>query len=550
MTPFAELPVPGGGALADWWLHLAAAPGRQAELARLAFGQGARAVQALAGATVIEPAPQDRRFADPAWQAPPWHALSQCFLLQQQWWQQACSGVPGVGRHHEQMVAFAARQWLDMLSPSNFVLTNPVVRQRTLREGGRNLLRGLAQVTQDALHEGADRPPPGAEAFEPGRQVALTPGRVVLRNRLVELIQYAPATPRVQAEPVLLVPAWIMKYYVLDLSPANSLVKFLVDQGFTVFALSWKNPDPGDRDLGMDDYARLGVLDALQAIEAIVPGAAVHACGYCLGGTLLSTVAAWLARHAPGRLKSVTLLAAQTDFAEPGELALFIDEDQVERLAQSMRLRGTLDKRQLAGAFQLLRSNDLVWSRRVRELLLGERPPMTDLMAWNADGTRLPCRMHLEYLRGFYLHNALARGEWRVEGEPVHLMDLHVPVFSVATLQDHVAPWRSVFRLQSLCDADQTFVLTAGGHNVGIVNPPGDARASYRLRHLPPGAPRLGPDDWLAATPVSAGSWWTAWADWLVRHSSRRRVVPPPLGDAASGHPALDDAPGRYVHQR
>jgi len=550
MTPAAVLPVPGLGACADWWLHLAAAPGRQAELARLAAGQGVRALQALAGATVIEPAREDHRFADPAWQAPPWQALAQCFLLAQQWWQQACSGVPGVSRHHEQMVSFAARQWLDMAAPSNFVLTNPVVQRRTRQEGGLNLLRGLGLVAADLAREAADRPPPGAEAFEPGRRVALTPGRVVLRNRLMELIQYAPATPRVHAEPVLLVPAWIMKYYVLDLSPANSLVKFLVDQGFTVFAISWKNPDAGDRDLGMDDYARLGVLDALQAIEDIVPGAAVHACGYCLGGTLLAAVAAALARHRPGRLASLTLLAAQTDFAEPGELALFIDEDQVARLGQAMRLRGTLDKRQMAGAFQLLRSNDLVWSRRVHELLLGERPAMTDLMAWNADGTRLPCRMHLEYLRGLYLQNALARGEWRVEGERVSLMDIRVPVFGVATLLDHVAPWRSVLRLMSLCDADQTWVLTAGGHNVGIVNPPGDARSSYRLQHLAPGAVRPDPDAWLAAAAVTAGSWWTAWAAWLARHSGRRRVAPPPMGHAAGGHPALDDAPGRYVHQR
>jgi polyhydroxyalkanoate synthase len=538
-------------ALRDWWQHLATSPAKQFELwssaaTRLLPG----ALAALGGATVIEPAPQDRRFGDPAWQAPPFHALAQIFLLQQQWWQQATTGVPGVTRHDEQMASFAARQWLDVFAPSNFVLTNPVVRQRTLSEGGGNLLRGLAHVTEDLWREWLDAPPAGADAFEPGRNVAVTPGCVVLRNRLMELIQYAPSTPRVHAEPVLLVPAWIMKYYVLDLSPHNSLIKYLVDQGFTVFVISWKNPQAQDHDLGMDDYARLGVLDALQAVRAIVPGHRVHACGYCLGGTLLASVAALLGGQDDTPLASLTLLAAQTDFTEPGELALFIDEDQVTALEQRMQAQGYLDKAQMKRTFQLLRSNDLVWSYRVHALLLGERAAMSDLMAWNADGTRLPARMHAQYLRGFYLDNALARGEWQVEGRTVNLMDIRVPVFSVATLQDHVAPWRSVYRLQSLCDADQTFVLTGGGHNVGIVNPPGDRRSSYQLRHQAAGTPRLAADDWLADTPVSAGSWWTTWVAWLGQHSGRRRVAPPTMGGAARGEVTLDAAPGHYVYQR
>jgi len=538
-------------ALRDWWLHLAAAPAKQAALWSSAATQVLPGtLAALAGADVIDAPPQDRRFADPAWQAQPWHALSQLFLLQQRWWQQATSGVPGVSRHHEQMVAFTARQWLDMLAPSNFVAGNPVVQQRTLREGGANLLRGLAHVAEDIRREWLDEPPAGAEAFEPGRTVAVTPGRVVLRNRLMELIQYAPSTPRVHAEPVLLVPAWIMKYYVLDLSPANSLVKYLVDQGFTVFAISWKNPGAEDHDLGMDDYARLGVLDALQAVRTIASGRRVHACGYCLGGTLLASVAALLGAQRDDSLASLTLLAAQTDFTEPGELALFIDEEQVEALEQRMQWQGYLDKAQMKRTFQMLRSNDLVWSYRVHALLLGERAPMTDLMAWNADGTRLPARMHAEYLRGLYLHNALAHSEWRVEGRAVRLMDIRVPVFSVATLQDHVAPWRSVFALQSLCDAEQTFVLTSGGHNVGIVNPPGNARASCRVRTLAAGAPRVDADAWLADTPVTEGSWWPAWRDWLHRHGTARPVAPPPLGAPQAGLAAGEAAPGRYVHQR
>ncbi len=370
-----------------------------------------------------------------------------------------------------------------------------------------------------------------------------------MRNRLVELIQYEPATRTVHAEPVLIVPAWIMKYYVLDLSPQNSLIKHLVDHGFTVFAISWKNPDPGDRDLGMEAYVQLGIRGALEAIGRIVPGTQVHAMGYCLGGTLLSIAAAALGRSKFAALKSMTLLAAQTDFSDPGELALFIDEGQVSFLENLMWPKGYLDKRQMKSTFQMLRSKDLVWSYRLTSHLLGERPPVSDLMAWNADGTRMPYRMHVEYLRGLFLHNALARGDWQVDGKPVNLADIRVPIFNVAAVQDHIAPWRSVFKLQSLADARQTFVLTGGGHNVGIVNPPGLAKSSYRLRERQPGDRLLTPDEWMASTQQVAGSWWTAWVAWLARHS-KRRVAPPAMGAPDAGLPPLEPAPGTYVRLR
>jgi polyhydroxyalkanoate synthase subunit PhaC len=548
--PFGQVaPATAVGALADWWVHLAASPAKQWDLAHRAARQWVRALAAFAGQKVIRPLPQDKRFDDPAWQAAPFHALAQAFMLQQQWWHRATTGVPGVTRHHEDMVSFAARQWLDMVAPTNFIATNPVARQRTVREGGLNLLRGGGHLLEDLRREALDIPPVGAEQFEPGVNVAVTPGRVVLRNRLMELIQYAPTTRKVHAEPVLLVPAWIMKYYVLDLSPHNSLVRYLVEQGFTVFAISWKNPDSSDRDLDMDDYARLGVLDALEAIERIVPGAGVHAAGYCLGGTLLASVAARLGRDGRMPLRSVTLLAAQTDFTEPGELALFVDEGQIAFLERLMRQHGYLDKRHMKSAFQLLRSNDLVWSYRLRSYLLGERYPFNDLMAWNADGTRLPCRMHSEYLRGLFLDNALARGEWRVEGVRVNLSDIRVPVFNLGAVQDHVAPWRSVYKLLSLTDAQQTFMLTAGGHNVGVVNPPGSTQSSYRLRTHHPGDRLLSADEWLEATPSTAGSWWPAWSRWLAGHSGR--LVPPPtLGNPKHGLPPKEPAPGLYVHQR
>ena len=372
------------------------------------------------------------------------------------------------------MLAFAARQWLDMLAPSNFVSTNPVLRRRTFEEGGVNLLRGAAHALEDAWREAGDLPPAGAEAFEVGRDIAVTPGRVVLRNRLMELIQYAPTTPTVHAEPVLLVPAWIMKYYVLDLSPGNSLVRYLVEHGFTVFAISWKNPRGADRDLGMADYDHLGRARGARG-DRPHRARRARACDRLLPRRHPARDGGRRARpRRPRRaLKTLTLLAAQTDFTDPGELALFIDEGQIAFLEHLMAARGYLDKRQMRSTFQMLRSNDLVWSYRLYNYLLGERRPVSDLMAWNADGTRLPYRMHVEYLNGMFLHNALARGEWTVDGAPVNLHDIRVPVFNVGAVQDHVAPWRSVFKLQSLSDAEQTFVLTAGGHNVGIVNPPG-----------------------------------------------------------------------------
>jgi len=537
------------GAFQDWWLHLAGSPAKQVELARLAAEAEMRAWAATLAGGHVSPLPQDRRFADPAWQKPPYDAIARSFLLVERWWQSATTHVPGVTPHHEQMTAFAARQWLDMVAPSNFIATNPVVQERIRAEGGMNLIRGAQHAAEDLWRDLADLPPAGAEAFEPGRTVAITPGRVVLRNRLMELIQYAPTTPTVHAEPVLIVPAWIMKFYVLDLSPGNSLIRQLVDHGFTVFAISWKNPTGADRDIGMDDYERLGVRAALQAIGRIVPGVGIHATGYCLGGTLLSIAAAALGRDGHSPLRTLTLLAAQTDFTAPGELGLFIDEDQVAFLEQLMARRGYLDKKQMQGTFQMLRSNDLIWSHRLHEVLLGEHRPVNDLMAWNADGTRLPARMHSEYLHGMFLDNALARGEWRVDGRPVNLGDIRVPIFNVGAVQDHVAPWRSVFKLHALSDAEQTFVLTAGGHNVGIVNPPGQAKSSYRLRTWHAGDRLLTPEEWLAATQPVADTWWTPWLKWLRDHS-RRRVAPPSMGAIAAGLPPLEAAPGLYVHER
>jgi len=543
-------------AYSDWATHLAAAPGKRLQLVEKAYRKAVRfedyayrcAIAAGAAQDCIEPLPQDHRFADAAWRQWPFNFLSQAFLLQQQWWHNATTGIRGVSKRHEEMVAFTARQILDMMAPSNFLLTNPEILKHTIASGGFNLVRGLQNFIADWERASSGKKPFGSEDFVVGRDLAVTPGKVVYRNRLIELIQYAPATATVRPEPILIVPAWIMKYYILDLSPRNSLVKYLTEQGFTVFMISWKNPGPEDRDLGMEDYRTQGVMAALDAVNAILPDRKVHAAGYCLGGTLLAIAAAAMARDGDDRLATKTVLAAQTDFTEAGELTLFINESQLAFLEDMMWSQGFLDSRQMAGAFQMLRSNDLVWSRLVHDYLLGEREPMTDLMAWNADTTRLPYRMHSEYLRRLFLDNDLAEGHFMVGDKPIALSDVHVPVFAVGTEWDHVAPWRSTYKVNLQTDTEVTYVLTTGGHNAGIVSEPGHPGRSFRVETKKAGDLYLDPERFLVEAPRKSGSWWPEWAAWLGDRSGAPTTVPP-LGPPQADRASLRDAPGSYVLQ-
>jgi polyhydroxyalkanoate synthase subunit PhaC len=530
----------------DWASHLAAAPQRQMEISQDALRSGRQFFEAAlhwfslkqGPWSLIKPQPQDRRFGGPEWENPPFNLLAQAFLLNERWWHNATTGVE-----------FSVRQVLDMLAPSNFAATNPEVLQKAFRSGGENFVFGWQNWCSDLMRLlSAGKQPANDQQFVVGETVATSRGKVVFRNQLIELIQYYPTTGKVRPEPILIVPAWIMKYYILDLSPENSLVKFLTGEGFTVFMISWRNPEAGDRDIAFDDYRKLGVEAALTAIGGIAPGRQVHALGYCLGGTLLSIAAATMARDGDTRLKSITLLAAQTDFTEAGELTLFINESQVAFLEDMMWERGVLDTTQMAGAFQLLRSNDLIWSRITRDYLMGERALPSDLMSWNADTTRLPYRMHSEYLRKLFLNNDLAEGRYLVQGKSIALSDIHAPMFVVGTVHDHVAPWKSTFKIHYQVDTDVTYLLTSGGHNTGVVAPPGEHGHVYQVMTKAADAPYIGPDEWLKAAPKVEGSWWLEWTRWLTAQSGEP-CEPPRVGTGQPDGHSLPDAPGDYVRR-
>lgn len=541
------------GAYFDWLAHLAGSPDKQLELLSkaqrklLRLGLHATADGAEQCEPCIEPLPQDRRFSAPEWQQWPFDLIYQAFLLGQQWCYNATTDVPGVTRHHEQVLTFAVRQTLDTFAPSNFVATNPLVLAETWRRGGLNLVEGFHNWVEDAARLAAGKPLADSGQYKPGRGVALTPGKVVFRNRLIELIQYAPQSATTFAQPVLIVPPWIMKFYILDLAPGNSLVRYLVDKGHTVFMISWKNPQAADRDLGMDDYLSQGVLAAIDAVNRQLPGRPIQAMGYCLGGTLLAIAAAALAREHDQRLCSLTLLAAQLDFTEPGELGLFIDESQLAFLDKVMADKGYLDGKQMEGAFALLNSKDMVWSRVVQNYLLGKgQAAASELAAWNADATRMPYRQQSEYLRSLYLNNDLAQGRYLVDGKPVALSDIRVPLFVLGTRRDTVSPWTSVYKVQLLTDTEVTFCLTSGGHNAGVVNPPGnDGTQSYQVDTRPADGAYTDPKSWEAAVPLSRGSWWPAWERWL-RQFAGEPAPARPIADPAL-LATLDDAPGRYV---
>ena len=538
-------------AWSDWAQHLARSPGRQMELAEHARQNLMKLMAAAARPTdppPFAPKPYDKRFADPGWQSFPFRLWQQGFLAVQDWWDHATEPMRGLRPEDADRTRFLARQALDVLSPSNQPLLNPEILAETMKTGGRNLTEGAAHFVQDAVKTLTNRHDPPPEGYQIGKELACSPGQVVFRNDLMELIQYTPQTPQVHARPILIVPAWIMKYYILDLSPENSMVRYLVAQGFTVFMISWINPKAEHRDLSLEDYRKRGVLAALDAVSTIVPDMPVQAVGYCLGGTILAIAAATMARDGDDRLASVTLMAAQVDFAEAGELLLFLDESQIAFLEDLMWDQGYLDRPQMARAFAAIRAEDLIWTRAVHRYFLGREDVPTDIGVWLSDTTRMPARMHSQYLRGLFLENRMTAGRFAVEGRVIALKDLSVPLFVVGTETDHIAPWRSVYKTQLFTDCDLTFVLTKGGHNTGILSEPGHKGRHYRISHRPAGALYVGPDDWLAQSEPVSGSWWPDWAGWLATHGGDL-VNAPDTGAPKRGLPPLGPAPGSYVLQ-
>ncbi|KTD62690.1 PHA/PHB synthase family protein [Legionella shakespearei] len=487
---------------------------------------------------------KDVRFHTENWSIYPWRLWAEQFLQLEAWCMQATTKIPGLPIPVKRTVAFHMRQLLDSLSPSNFVLTNPDLFQETIRSQGKNLVRGTELAIQDFMEKITGSPPAGVEHFIPGKQVAITKGKVVFSNHLIELIQYEAQTPKVYKEPILILPAWIMKYYILDLLPENSLVNWLTEQGHTVFIVSWRNPTSKDRNLDMDDYYRMGAMAAIDGVSNAIPNAKIHLMGYCLGGTLAMITAAAMAKEKDTRLKSLTLLAAQGDFTEAGELLLFITKSEVSFLKSMMWEQGYLDTKQMAGTFQMLRSYDLIWSKMVQDYMHGTQRGMIALLAWNADATRMPYKMHSEYLEKLFLNNDFAEGRFTVEGKHIVAENIQQPSFVVSTEKDHVAPWKSVYKTHLIINSDITFVLTNGGHNAGIVSEPGHEGRSYHIRERKKDSSYLDPNTWLKEAPKREGSWWTAWHEWLVHHSSPRMVAAPKLKST------LKDAPGSYVLQK
>ncbi len=535
----------------DWLGHLAISPGKLAMLAqslmRKLMQLGLYNLRSMINPDASKPSRLvERQLQTDAWKRWPFNVFAQSYLVSKEWWKEATTGIEGLNKDHERLVSFMAEQILETMSPANFPLSNPEIISTTIKERGANLKRGLTNYLDDRVRTATGKPAAGRENFKVGETVGITPGKVVFQNSLMELIQYKPSTETVFAEPVLIVPAWIMKYYILDLSPKNSMVKYLVDQGKTVFVISWKNPSAEDREITMEDYLKLGLMQALDVVGAVVPGQKINSVGYCIGGTLLYIAAALMARDNDDRLNSISIFAAQADFSEAGEIRTFLSESIYTFLKNLMWKQGYLGLENMGGAFAALRATDLIHSPKVDRYWLGKESTMNDLMAWNADGTRMPYCMHSEYLRTLYMDNDLAENRFIVDGMPIAVSDIEVPFFVVGTNTDHVAPWQSVYKIHRLNPGEVTFMLTSGGHNAGIISGPSHPRRTYQMATRKAGEKYTDPQSWIDNTPVEKGSWWPVWNEWLDAHSSEQ-VKPPGMGAPRKGFKALRDAPGEYV---
>ena len=511
------------------------------------YQQSAMTMMGVEHEPVISEEKGDRRFRHEAWQDQPvFNLIKQSYLLTSRWARDVVSDVEGLDEKTAEKVAFFTERYLDSLSPTNFAATNPAVIEKTIESNGGNLVQGLENMLDD-LKKGNGQlqiSMTDTEAFELGRNVATTPGQVVFRNRMFELLQYAPASETVFTRPLLIVPPWINKYYVLDLQPKNSLIKWLVDQGHTVFVISWINPDESYRDVGFDEYVLEGIGAAVDAIEQATGENKINAIGYCIGGALLATSLAYFKARGDERIGSATLLTTMLDYSDPGELGVFVDQRQVDSLDQKMQEKGYLEGSSMAGTFNMLRANDLIWSFYINNYLLGNDPRPFDLLYWNSDSTRMPARMHRWYLQNFYVDNLLKEpGGVEIDGVPIDLGEVDIPVCFVSTVDDHIAPWKSTYAGARLFSGQVKFILGGSGHIAGIVNPPADNKYGYRTTGRPP----ADPDKWFEKAAVQEGSWWPEWQRWISRRSGKRI----PARKPGSGKlKVLGDAPGSYVKVR
>ncbi|MDE0049184.1 MAG: class I poly(R)-hydroxyalkanoic acid synthase [Rhodospirillales bacterium] len=495
---------------------------------------------------VAEPLPDDRRFRDPAW-SENWifDHLKQSYLLTAACVQSAAADVQVLDEKDAAKLAFYSRQFVDALAPTNFLATNPAALRETAETKGENLLRGLRNVLDDLeRNEGRFAPKMSDEGhFTLGETIATTPGKIVFQNDLMQLIQYAPSTETVFRRPLLVVPPWINKYYVLDLRPKNSFVRWAVSKGYTVFMISWVNPDGRLAEKTFEDYMLEGPLAALDAIEQATGERDVAAIGYCLGGTLTAATLAYLAARGDQRIRSATFFASLVDFAEPGDLGVFIDDAQIESLEAMMAEKGYLEGRHMATTFNMLRANDLIWSFVVNNYLLGREPMPFDLLFWNADSTRMPAAMHAFYLHEMYRKNLLAEpGGLSLAGVPIDLGRIEIPTYIVATREDHIAPWQSCFAACGLYGGKRRFVLGASGHIAGIINPPAAGKYGYWTGPVEEGQDAAA---WLAAAEQHEGSWWNDWHTWQSRRGGGKKVLARVPG--TGGLRPIEDAPGSYV---
>ncbi|NYZ11200.1 class I poly(R)-hydroxyalkanoic acid synthase [Azospirillum sp. RWY-5-1] len=496
---------------------------------------------------VIAPAKDDRRFKDSAWDENTlFDFIKQSYLLTARWMQSTVQGVDGLDDHTAKKVDFYTRQFVDAMAPSNFVVTNPEVLRTTIETGGENLVKGLEHLLKD-LERGKGElriSMTDYDAFQVGKNIAVTPGTVVFQNDLIQLIQYTPTTAEVAKRPLMIVPPWINKFYILDLRAKNSFIKWAVDQGHTLFMLSWVNPDERLAAKSFEDYMIEGVLAALDAIEKQTGEREVNAIGYCLGGTLLGSTLAYMATKGDDRIKSATFFTTMLDFTEAGELSVFIDEEQLTHIEKMMGEKGYLDGSQMATSFNMLRANDLIWSFVVNNYLLGKDPFPFDLLYWNSDSTRMPAAMHSFYLRNMYQRNLLAQpGGVTLGGVPIDLRAVKTPTFFLSTREDHIAPWKSTYAGTQLFSGKNKFVLAASGHIAGVVNPPAAEKYCYWTNaKLPKNS-----DEWLKGAQQTPGSWWPEWQKWVSGFAGGKVEARDP---AKGGLPVIEEAPGAYVKTR